>query len=355
MKKAKVFYVENFDLFSVKQMKKICEALNMYDELVIAVPKEKTKNLSRVKSGIEDFVSLCNFYPLVCKSLSIKASYAFEQIIEPSCAISYGIFDEDTLGDADQSQDTIVINDSYEFSRYVPKIENSSIINLMELGEYAVLMRYLLPYEHNNLSRTYLLQDYCELTKGKSYGKDILDEYLRDRRYHNYSHVAYCMSVLQEFVLANSDRVIDVRNIKMALFWHDVGTNPEDAKQKFLKAVEDDKDSDDFVFNSSLIEKMIDATDHEKDFAGKFFEAVVHDIDLSILGDHLYYGLYAWKVMQEYRGSASLKEYLEKRVRVLRMFLLKKRIFETQYFYERFEIVARQNIMNEISFWDRFR
>lgn len=347
MKKKRAFYAGDFNLFSVKHLAIALEALCIYDELVIAVPKRCKDNLSRIQSIIEEFVSMHDFKELIHKDFSLRENTAVKQIKKHQHCILYRVFDGNHYDGAKQYVADIVLHDDDEC--WV-NITSEAINNLMQIGEYVVLMQYLVPCEHNYISREYLSLVYDELTNKKNYGYNIIDRYLRYCSYHNYSHVAYCLKMLQEFVAVNPDTSFDVKGVKMALFWHDVGASINDAKKRLRESIMlfDDDQSD---FNLVAIEKMIDATDHEKPFKGAFLEALVHDIDLAILGDDQCYGLYAWRVMDEYKDKVELKEYAKKRIEVLNGFLNRKRIFETQYFYNRFEITARANIKKEISFW----
>ena len=106
-----------------------------------------------------------------------------------------------------------------------------------------------------------------------------------------------------------------------------------------------------------FLRSLINATDHENSHLFTKIEEVVHDIDLAILGDSKNYGLYAWKVMCEYveGGRCSKDEYIDGRVRLLQNFLSKKRIFASDYFYERFETKARENMQKECDFWRQYQ
>lgn len=78
--------------------------------------------------------------------------------------------------------------------------------------------------------------------------------------------------------------------------------------------------------------------------------AFLLDFDLSILGrDWKIYANYANQIRLEY---AIIPTFLYKRGRkkVLKLFLEKERIFKTDYYYENFEMIARDNIAKELHF-----
>ena len=72
------------------------------------------------------------------------------------------------------------------------------------------------------------------------------------------------------------------------------------------------------------------------------------DLDLSILGaaeDE--YGDYARHIRKEYE-QYSWEEYCRGRMEVLELFLGRKRLFFSDYFHEKYEEYAKENIIREI-------
>ena len=79
---------------------------------------------------------------------------------------------------------------------------------------------------------------------------------------------------------------------------------------------------------------------------------LIHDLDLAILGDEQNYGLYSYLVMREAGDNlCQVEEYAKRRLEFLEEFLKRKRLYETEYFYNRFEKIARQNLLREKAFW----
>jgi len=72
------------------------------------------------------------------------------------------------------------------------------------------------------------------------------------------------------------------------------------------------------------------------------------DIDLAILGSSSdRYDLYRTNIRKEY-AWVKKSAYAMGRKNILENFLRKKRIYLTDYFYEKYEIAARSNITDEI-------
>lgn len=72
------------------------------------------------------------------------------------------------------------------------------------------------------------------------------------------------------------------------------------------------------------------------------------DADLSILGKHkVAYSEYVAQVRKEY-GIYPKKIYNKNRIKVLKTFLSKPNIYNTVYFFDRYEKQARKNMENEI-------
>lgn len=95
------------------------------------------------------------------------------------------------------------------------------------------------------------------------------------------------------------------------------------------------------------VEKCILATKHHEP-AGDMIVDVFTDADMSILGrEWPVYERYAQQVRKEYSIYPDLL-YNPGRKKVLKGFLEMDRIFKTDYFYDKYEQAARQNIAKEI-------
>ena len=98
-------------------------------------------------------------------------------------------------------------------------------------------------------------------------------------------------------------------------------------------------------------EKLIAATAHGKlprDMTPDM--ALIHDLDLAVLGDNVNYGSYAAGIRQEYRQYDDAA-YKTGRISILNGLLSSGRIFLLPKFAEMFETDASRNLQNELAYW----
>ena len=233
-------------------------------------------------------------------------------------------------------------------------VSSSLVKALMNEGEYVAAMKYVSPSVHSFLCEEMLKNgEYEKITSGKRIqGSDLIRSY-RKNKYHNFSHVAYMLNFLKIFKIFHSEQRIYNKEIKLAIFWHDYitkGDNAESCSAEYawniaLKLSYKDPD---------LVKELILATDHKNmSIKNNLFDlALMHDLDLAILGDEQNYGLYSYLVFSEARDNLyQPEEYAKLRLKFLDEFLTRERIYETEYFYNRFEVIARQNLLREKFFW----
>ncbi|MDF3026059.1 MAG: hypothetical protein K0S23_366 [Fluviicola sp.] len=168
----------------------------------------------------------------------------------------------------------------------------------------------------------------------------------KDRHYHTLAHLDHLYSRLLEVksLISNWDTVL------FSLYYHDIVYD--------VKASDNEKQSAQFAEERMkqlyLPEEMIE--DCKKQIlATKTHLQNEHsdtnyftDADLSVLGeDWETYRAYTEKVRKEYAVYPDLL-YNPGRKKVLRHFLEMEKIFKTDYFHEKLEATARQNILKEI-------
>ena len=176
--------------------------------------------------------------------------------------------------------------------------------------------------------------------------KDLLARYSEPQRhYHNAQHIDEC---LREFDLVRA-QALDPAALEFAIWFHDVIYDPrasdnEEQSARFatesLKGARDDLDArvSDLVLTTKthLPGSIPDA-------------ALLIDIDLSILGKPAKrFDEYEAAIREEY-SWVSISVYCEKRAAILRAFLQRDRIFTTQFFHDRYEFHARQNLANSVA------
>ncbi|MEM1295970.1 MAG: N-methyl-D-aspartate receptor NMDAR2C subunit [Verrucomicrobiota bacterium] len=160
------------------------------------------------------------------------------------------------------------------------------------------------------------------------------------RHYHNLAHIEACLGWLDHV----SDQAEDPVAMEFALWFHDIIYNT-------LSSL-NEQDSADFAgillippVNVEQVCDLILATDHRADVQGD--AALLCDIDLATLGSEPSdYLAYQCQIREEY-GWAPDPEYFEGRIKVLRHFLSRPKIYVTDAF-RHLEESARRNLEAEI-------
>ena len=198
------------------------------------------------------------------------------------------------------------------------------------------------------------LHRFTTLCQRLSLQLSVEDEYARlraaydqpPRAYHNLSHISDC---LQKFVAARTN-FDDADCAEFALWYHDAiydstaKDNEERSAELAVAALKSGGASSERI---ERVNKLILATRHREIPLDDDAQWIV-DIDLSILGaDTVTFTAYDQAIRQEYAWVPE-SDYRKGRTSVLRGFLNRRRIFQTEYFFERCEHSARENIVRTI-------
>lgn len=390
------FYGGSFDPFTEGHRVCLCHAIAMYDRVIVGIRNNHDKNAGvllsseqrvlSIKDSLSDFVEMFKHRDLIGKEFSVKEVIAAERLIAyPDCvkvvtyngltvdaAICNGagilVRGERMVGDHDSEMQLSHVNNElckirgYELQMVILPVSNPDLTyvsstlvrTLVKEGEYIAAMKYVSPSVHSFLCEEMLKYiEYDNITSEKRiHCSDLVRSY-RKNKYHNFSHVAYMLNFLKIFKIFNPEQSIHDKEIKFASFWHDFVTNdyePEKCSAEYAWKLAVTIKYD----NPDLVKELILATDHARELDNhKLFDlALIHDLDLAILGDEQNYGLYSYLVMREAGDNlCQFEEYAKRREKFLSDFLSKKRIFETEYFYNRFESIARRNLSREKAFW----
>lgn len=175
----------------------------------------------------------------------------------------------------------------------------------------------------------------------------LVDRYSeKHRHYHNLSHVTACLKHLDEI----AGRIVDLKTVEIALWFHDIIYDPKknDNEKKsaefakaFLRSV---NLASDVVLK---IEHLVKLTKHPSKPETND-EKYLIDIDLLILAANVEdYDCYESSIRKEYRFVPSLL-YKKGRKKILKSFAKSDRIYQTAYFYEKYENQAKRNIERAI-------
>lgn len=179
----------------------------------------------------------------------------------------------------------------------------------------------------------------------------LLKKYNEDGRYyHTFEHISHC---LEEF-----ERIRDLTKhtdaLEFALWFHDViyntrlKDNEEQSAATALKVIQDASLPNTF---GKLVENFILATEHNKSFlySDDIDIKLIIDIDLSILGSNEEeFDSYEEKIRKEYNWVPE-KEFSLGRIKILKSFLNRDKIYSTEQFQDLYEHQARENIKRSIN------
>ena len=177
--------------------------------------------------------------------------------------------------------------------------------------------------------------------------KEIETKYTeKGRHYHNLLHLK---NMFQELELVR-DRISDFTAVSFSVFYHDVIYDATSKSNEEKSAATAEKRLTEFGLNQDkivLISSQIIATKAHQKSENEDTNYLL-DADLSILGkDFRTYMEYTQMIRKEY---SIYPDFLYKpgRKKVLKHFLELEGIFKTDYFKEKYEAQARENIAAEI-------
>lgn len=396
------FYAGSFDPFTKGHLAIVCQALNMYDQVIVAIGRHPEKRplfdaetrILLIKKSLEDFVKAYRSRLLNSYYFSPVQKNAAERLMMfPECvtvvvydgltvdaAVEYEATDlirgERPIGDHDVEQQLATINRQLLDVRRqvlnqvlipVPAEElfyvaSSTVKSLCEVGEYIAAMRYVMPSVHRALMGHYLQKRYQTMARAcfsdgpedelRDLAADIDSCWRRlsgaygDRGYHSLSHVGYCLNLLdiqaRKEGLSREDKLL----LERAVFYHDIVVNEAEAEVRSLQMALKDRDEEaDERLAEIILATILDASCPKNCLA-----ELMHDIDLAILGDTGNYGAYAQGVRQEF-SWAGTRKYAEGRLNVLINLRGRNRLYYRDDFDAMFGEDAKQNICKEIAFW----
>jgi len=169
----------------------------------------------------------------------------------------------------------------------------------------------------------------------------------RNRHYHTAQHIE---AMLRHFDLT-ADLAEHSNEVELAIWFHDAIYKPfsssnEKDSAEWAKEFLADNNYDENVIDR--VYKLIMATQHEG-VVGHRDEKLIVDIDLTILGTPKHvYDEFERNVRKEYRWVPSFI-YRNKRKQLLKSFLAQDSIYHLEYFKDKFEDTARENINRVIN------
>ncbi|MFC6268469.1 HD domain-containing protein [Frigoriflavimonas asaccharolytica] len=163
------------------------------------------------------------------------------------------------------------------------------------------------------------------------------------RKYHNLDHLQQ-MFLQYELHLHKLQNPVEVA---VAIFYHDIiykvtANDNEEKSAEYARSI-----FKNCVVDNNIIENLILATKNHE--ARTNDEKWMVDFDLSVLGQEWeLYCDYSKKIRKEYRIYPSLI-YNPGRRKVLIHFLEKEQIFQTEFYFHKYEAIARANLQKELN------
>jgi len=198
-----------------------------------------------------------------------------------------------------------------------------------------------------NKQRWFELMNRLGIDNNQNTYDSIISKYSeKHRHYHNIHHI--------NAVLGHLDKTMhlaeDADSIELALWFHDAiykifsATNEKDSADWALKFLDENRVSKTVSqrIHTLIMSTIHDAIPHKND------EKLMVDIDLSILGsDAENYQQFELWIREEYKLIPRFI-YKKKRKEILKGFLDRERIYSHEYFYNAYEVQARNNISTAI-------
>jgi len=196
-------------------------------------------------------------------------------------------------------------------------------------------------------NRWYALMGKLSIREGLSTFNMLVTAYTaKQRHYHTERHIDDCLAKLD----ATKDLARDPAEIEIALWFHDFIYDPHKSDNEERSAVAACEFLASYAVapdRLSRVRQHILATRHEA-IAIDADSRLLVDIDLSILGaDETEYATFETNVREEYYWVPALI-FKKKRAEILQSFLDRPRVYSTDYFYDRLESSARQNLRHAI-------
>ena len=166
------------------------------------------------------------------------------------------------------------------------------------------------------------------------------------RHYHNLDHVSACL-----FEFTEAEHLIPhTFEVWLSIWYHDVVYDPKEHNNE-ERSIEYATKTLKGIFSEDALERvsrLIMATRHDVPMRSDD-EKFIADIDLAILGGQRdRFNEYEESIRMEYMWVPE-DMFRKGRSEILRRFLERDSIYQTDYFREKYEKVARQNLRHSIS------
>lgn len=173
----------------------------------------------------------------------------------------------------------------------------------------------------------------------------LITNLYKDRPYHNLKHIEFMLNAFKDLYKSIELYIPDYTEFTLAIIFHDVIQGENDIEYSCWVANRI-LPYQDCNYDLGIINKLIEATSHDKRELVSFEEKLIHDLDLFILAqDHSKYYDYIKAIKEEYKDIDN-KSFIQKRKEFIKD-TLQDKIYLTEYF-EKYEEKARNNLKWEL-------
>ena len=241
---------------------------------------------------------------------------------------------------------------------FLCSISSTSVKRLCEMKEFIAAASFVPENVHKKLMEIYLYPLWQSLfvpdcPQAKEFWQQLVTIY-NTRFYHSLSHLGYMLNMLKIYL--NQPTIFPDfsahKNLLLAIFLHDVvhETGDKEKDSEAASAAWGERLLPYLVADISLpeVKKLIMATTHkQEDLNGA--QALIADLDLALfgIGEKSISKRTNHQIRKEYSYMDD-QTYNQNRRELLNRFLQRSRIFQTEFFYRRFEQPARKNIEHQI-------
>ncbi|MFM2312966.1 MAG: hypothetical protein RLZZ04_2242 [Cyanobacteriota bacterium] len=212
-------------------------------------------------------------------------------------------------------------------------------------------------HQHPNIRISQLKSSWFDLLSESSAALDFGNQIFVDlvngysnpvRHYHNLEHIERILSLLEEA----KDTLSNPHELKFSAWFHDYIYHPQAKDNEIKSAAYAKKVLRKLNIDPETIQsvtQIILSTQNHQPLRAGIDNLIFLDVDLAILGTTPdQYLQYAQGIRKEY-DYLSDRDYQQGRTKVLTQFFARNRIYYTEYFYQRLECSARNNLQTEIN------
>lgn len=393
-------YVGTFDPVTLGHLAIIVEILSTYDEVIIALGKNPDKNqplFSRnyrkelIRIALEELVDDFEYRALTGREYSPAEIKAIQKLKKKPNVVKIMSFDdmmvdfairnkidniirgERIVGDHDSETKLNMMNKMLcdvrrvHLSKHqitVPQekltyISSSSAKEFASLHEYACAANFVTPRVLNLLTAKYLRHDFRKLCD--KLGIDEMDEidnlwfdlrrtYL-PRRDYSLSFIGYSLNYLNIYV-QNFSEAENYNVLKAALYY--AFYNTEDGENGIALSQQASRGISRYLGREDRgqLEKLINLLRKPELKEHEFISdlRLLRDVTSVIFADRNNFGSFATQLRV---GQSRISDctYAEKRINQIENILSQQRIYQMDYFFEKFEEDARWNLTKELNYW----